>query len=204
MRILIVKTSSMGDVVHALPVVHDLRRAFPNIEIEWLVESSFAGIVRMHPGVNRVLPLNWRRWRRKLLDSDTWRAMRALRAQLRERPYDCVLDLQGLFKSAMWGRLAAGPLVGYDSASGRDPIAPWLYVRKAAGGTEALEYVVLHFEDLVITSFNLGGQPQADQIEEVVKLNYAKVHITYTPQDNKGQGMPPVLAGWNLQENVPM
>ena len=42
MRILIVKTSSMGDVVHALPVVHDLRRAFPNIEIEWLVESSFA------------------------------------------------------------------------------------------------------------------------------------------------------------------
>ena len=79
-----------------------------------------------------------------------------------------------------------------------------LYVRKAAGGTEALEYIVLHFEDLVITGFNLGGQPKADQIEEVVKLNYAKVQITYTPQDNKGQGMPPVLAGWNLQENVPM
>jgi type VI secretion system secreted protein Hcp len=76
-----------------------------------------------------------------------------------------------------------------------------LYVRKAAGGTEALEYIVLHFEDLVITGFNLGGQPKADQIEEVVRLNYAKVQITYTPQDNKGQGMPPVLAGWNLQEN---
>jgi type VI secretion system secreted protein Hcp len=76
-----------------------------------------------------------------------------------------------------------------------------LYVRKAAGGNEALEYIVIHFEDLVITSFNLGGRPQADQIEEVVKLNYAKVQITYTPQDNKGQGMPPVLAGWNLQEN---
>lgn len=76
-----------------------------------------------------------------------------------------------------------------------------LYVRKAAGGTEALEYVVIHFEDLVITGFNLGGKPLADQIEEVVRLNYAKVQITYTPQDNKGQGMPPVLAGWNLQEN---
>src|SRR5688572_15598071 len=50
-----------------------------------------------------------------------------------------------------------------------------LYVRKAAGGTEALEYIVIHFEDLVITSFNLGGKPQADQIEEVVRLNYAKV-----------------------------
>jgi heptosyltransferase-1 len=131
MRILIVKTSSMGDVVHALPVVRDVRRAFPNAEIEWLVESAFAGIVRMHPGVNRVLPLNFRRWRRKLFDADTWRAMRALRAQLRERPYDCVLDLQGLFKSAIWGRQAAGPLMGYDSSSGRDPIAPWLYQRKA-------------------------------------------------------------------------
>jgi heptosyltransferase-1 len=132
MRVLIVKTSSMGDVVHALPVVHDIRRAFPQAQIEWLVESAFAAIPRMHPGVNRVLPLNWRRWRRKLFDADTWRAMRELRAQLREQPYDCVLDLQGLFKSALWGRQAAGPLVGYDSHSGRDPIAPWLYARKAA------------------------------------------------------------------------
>jgi type VI protein secretion system component Hcp len=54
---------------------------------------------------------------------------------------------------------------------------------------------------LIITGFNLGGQPKADQIEEVVKLNYTKVKITYTPQDGKGQGMPPVSGGWNLQEN---
>ena len=95
MRVLIVKMSSMGDVVHALPVVHDMRRALPNVQVEWLVEASFAAIPRMHPGVNRVLPLNFRRWRRKLLDGDTWRAMNALRAQLREQAYDCVLDLQG-------------------------------------------------------------------------------------------------------------
>src|SRR6185503_17413795 len=97
MRVLIVKTSSMGDVVHALPVVHDMRRALPNLHIEWLVEASFAAIPRMHPGIDRVLPLNWRRWRRKLLNGDTWRAIGALRAQLREQAYDCVLDLQGLF-----------------------------------------------------------------------------------------------------------
>lgn len=98
----------------------------------------------------------------------------------------------------------ASPILYKFCCSGDHIPSADLYVRKAAGGSEALEYIVLHFEDLVITSFNLGGQPQADQIEEVVKLNYAKVHITYTPQDNKGQGMPPVLAGWNLQENVPM
>jgi heptosyltransferase I len=131
MRLLIVKTSSMGDVVHALPVVHDIRRALPDAQIEWLVESSFAAIVRMHPGVKRVLPLNWRRWRRKLFNADTWRAMRELRAQLREQRYDCVLDLQGLLKSAWWGRQADGPLMGYDGASAREALAAWFYVRKA-------------------------------------------------------------------------
>jgi heptosyltransferase-1 len=132
MRILIVKTSSMGDVVHALPVVNDIRRAQPNAQIEWLVETAFAAVPRMHPGVNRVLPLAWRRWRRKLFSGDTWRAMRELRSQLREQRYDCVLDLQGLFKSALWARQADGPLTGYDRASAREPLATWLYARKAA------------------------------------------------------------------------
>ena len=132
MRVLIVKTSSMGDVVHALPVVHDIRQAMPNAQIEWLVESTFAAIPRMHPGVNRVHAVAWRRWRRKLFSRDTWRAMGELRAHLREQRYDCVLDLQGLLKSALWGRQAAGPLMGYDAASAREAAATWLYTRKAA------------------------------------------------------------------------
>jgi len=131
MRVLIVKTSSMGDVVHALPVVHDIRQAKPEAQIEWLVESTFAALPRMHPGVNRVHAVAWRRWRRKLLDRDTWRAMGELRSQLREQRYDCVLDLQGLLKSALWGRQANGPLMGFDTASAREPLATWLYARKA-------------------------------------------------------------------------
>jgi heptosyltransferase-1 len=131
MRVLLIKTSSMGDVVHALPVVHDMRQAMPGVQIEWLVESAFAAIPRLHAGVHRVLPLAWRRWRRKLGSADTWRAMRELRAQLRAQPYDLVLDLQGLLKSALWGRQALGPLAGYDAASAREPLATWLYARKA-------------------------------------------------------------------------
>src|SRR5262245_666408 len=131
MRVLIVKTSSMGDVVHALPVVHDIRRAMPAAQIEWLVESTFAAIPRMHPGVKVVHAVAWRRWRRKLLDRDTWRAMGELRAQLRAQRYDCVLDLQGLLKSALWGRQANGPLMGFDTGSAREPLATWLYARKA-------------------------------------------------------------------------
>lgn len=136
MQVLIVKTSSMGDVVHALPVVHDIIQAVPGAQIEWLVESTYAAIPRMHPGVNRVHALAWRRWRRKLFSRDTWRAMAEARAQLRAQRYDCVLDLQGLTKSALWGRQANGPLMGYDWRSGRDPLAPLLYARTASVSLE--------------------------------------------------------------------
>jgi heptosyltransferase I len=132
MRVLIVKTSSMGDVVHALPAVSDIRRFRPDAQIEWLVEASYAAIPRLHPDVNRVLPMAWRRWRKQLSTSAAWRAMRELREQLRAEPYDCVLDLQGLLKSALWGRQARGPLMGSDRASAREPLAALLYSRRAA------------------------------------------------------------------------
>jgi heptosyltransferase-1 len=135
-RVLIVKTTSMGDVVHALPAVTDMRQAVPGIEVDWLVEQPFAAIPALHPGVRRVLPLAWRKWRRRLLRRDTWTAMGALRTQLRQQPYDLVLDLQGLLKSALWGRQAAGPLAGYDSASAREPLASWLYTRRASVSRE--------------------------------------------------------------------
>jgi heptosyltransferase-1 len=130
-RVLIVKTSSMGDVVHALPVVADIRARFPEATIDWLAETAFAAIPQMNPGVRRVLPMSWRKWRGQLFSGATWDAMKALRAQLREEPYDVVMDLQGLVKSAVWARQATGPVVGYDRKSIREPAACWLYWRSA-------------------------------------------------------------------------
>jgi heptosyltransferase-1 len=130
-RLLIVKTSSMGDVVHALPVVHDVLRRHPDARIDWLVEAPFAAIPQLHPGVQRVLPMAWRKWRKALLDATTWRAMGALRSELRRERYDLVLDLQGLLKSALWARQADGPLAGYDRASLREPLAALFYQRTA-------------------------------------------------------------------------
>ena len=127
MRLLIVKTSSMGDVVHALPTVSDLVEHCPGVQIDWLVEASFAAIPRMHGGVDKVLPMAWRKWRRRLFDRATWRAMGALREQLRAQRYDLVLDLQGLVKSALWGAQARGPLVGYDNSSAREGLAALFY-----------------------------------------------------------------------------
>ena len=132
MRLLIVKTSSMGDVVHATPVVADILRVHPAAEIEWLVEAPFAAIPQMHPGVKRVLPMAWRKWRGQLLQGKTWRAMGALKAEMRRAPYDLVLDLQGLLKSAVWARQAAGPVAGYDAASARETWAASFYRYKAA------------------------------------------------------------------------
>jgi heptosyltransferase-1 len=129
---LIVKTSSMGDVVHALPAVSDLRRAHPALEIDWLVEAQFAAIPALHPAVRRVLPLAWRKWRKSLWRADTRAALLALRSELRRDDYDLVLDLQGLLKSVLWGLQARGPLVGYDRASIREPAAALCYARTAA------------------------------------------------------------------------
>ncbi len=130
-RVLVVKTSSMGDVVHALPALTDMLAALPGLEVDWLVEKPFADIVRLHPGVRRVLPLAWRKWRRNLWRADTRAAMAALRAELKRDPYDLVLDLQGLLKSALWGLQANGPLAGYDRSSAREPLAALLYHRQA-------------------------------------------------------------------------
>jgi heptosyltransferase I len=134
LRLLIVKTSSMGDVVHATAVVSDIHRHLPDAEIHWLVESSFAAIPQMQPGVSKVITLSWRKWRKQLFSGATWQAMRALRAELRAGHYDLVLDLQGLLKSALWARLARAPVVGYDRASIREPLAAALYQRTARVG----------------------------------------------------------------------
>lgn len=129
--ILVVKTTSMGDVVHALPVIADIAQAHPESRIDWLVEAPFAAIPRLHPGVRQVFALSWRKWRRRLFERATWQAMAALRERLRAERYDVVLDLQGLVKSALWARQAVGPLCGYDRTSARERAAAWFYARTA-------------------------------------------------------------------------
>jgi heptosyltransferase-1 len=136
-RLLIVKTSSMGDVVHAMPVVADILHQYPQAQIDWLVEAPFAAIPQMHPGLRRVLPMAWRKWRGRLFRPETWQAMGQLRQELKQAQYDLVLDLQGLLKSALWARQAGVPVAGYDRASVREPAAAWAYQKRAAVSREA-------------------------------------------------------------------
>ena len=131
LRVLIVKTTSMGDVVHALPAVTDIARAHPGAAIDWLVEAQFAAIPALHRDVRRVLPIAWRKWRRRLGEGATWRAIAELRGELRAERYDCVIDLQGLVKSALWATQARGPRAGYAWRSAREPLASVFYGRRA-------------------------------------------------------------------------
>lgn len=127
MRILLVKTSSLGDVIHNLPVASDLARRFPGAAIDWAVEEGFADIPRLHPAVRRVIPVAVRHWRKHLLSPATWREMAAFRRALREEGYDAVLDTQGLLKSALIAAQARGTKLGHARESAREPLAACFY-----------------------------------------------------------------------------
>ncbi|WDD93207.1 lipopolysaccharide heptosyltransferase I [Burkholderia sp. FERM BP-3421] len=111
-KILIVRVSSLGDVVHNMPVIADIRRRHPDAQIDWLVEESFADLVRLVDGVRNVLPFSLRRWRKRLGSGATWREIGAFRRRLAEEHYDLVIDCQGLIKTAWIASWARGPLVG--------------------------------------------------------------------------------------------
>ena len=106
MRILLVKLSSLGDVVHTLPVVQDILAAMPDAQIDWVVEKAFAPLLTQVKGLRRIIPCELRRWRKSFLAAQTWQAWRAFKADLQSDSYDAVIDLQGLTKSAVVARLA--------------------------------------------------------------------------------------------------
>lgn len=132
MRVLIVKMSSLGDVIHCMPAVTDLKRHIPEVEIDWVVEEGFSDLVRLHPFVSNVIPIAIRRWR------SNWFAHRSevseFRRQLKSSHYDVVLDAQGLLKSACVSKMANGPVRGFDRSSARESIAAWFYNRAVTVG----------------------------------------------------------------------
>lgn len=125
--VLLVKTSSMGDVIHNLPVVSDIRRHRPDMVIDWAVEEAFAELPRMHPGVREAIPVAVRRWRKTPFSSAVWREVAELARRLRSARYERVIDTQGLIKSAAIARLTRAPVAGMAAETAREPIAARFY-----------------------------------------------------------------------------
>lgn len=132
-RVLIVKTSSMGDVLHTLPALTDAVQVFPALTFDWVVEEGFAQIPGWHSAVDRVIPVAIRRWRKNWFRRDIRDERRRFRDAVQSQTYDAVIDAQGLIKSALLvTRLARGRKHGYDRHSIREPLASFFYDEKHA------------------------------------------------------------------------
>lgn len=127
MKTLLVRLSSMGDLIHTLPAVDDLSRTRPDVELHWLCEAGFADIARLHPFVKQVHVLKWRQWRKQLFQAATWGELNGLKKALLNQHFDKVLDSQGLLKSAVFAKVANAPIVGLDFYSARERWAAVLY-----------------------------------------------------------------------------
>jgi heptosyltransferase-1 len=131
-RLLVIKTSSLGDVVHALPAITDVATQASAWSIDWVCEEAFADIPGLHASVDRVIPCAIRRWRRSWASASARAEIAALRATLHATPYDVVLDLQGLVKSALLASFARGDRHGYAWKSAKEPLATLAYAHRHA------------------------------------------------------------------------
>lgn len=143
MRVLLIKTSSLGDVIHALPALTDAAHAIPGIRFDWVVEEGFAEIPTWHPAVDHVIPVAIRRWRKNLWQTFRNGEWRQFKKRVRERKYDLVIDAQGLVKSAWLTRYIKAPVAGLDRYSAREGLASRFYDRRlsVARGQHAVERV---------------------------------------------------------------
>lgn len=132
LKILLVKTSSLGDVVHNLPVVSDIQSHFAETVIDWVVEEDFADLPSLHPCIHRVIPVAIRRWRKAFFARATRQQIKAFRQTLQQERYDWIIDTQGLLKSAWITRQAKGLKCGFDWKSAKERWASFFYNRTFA------------------------------------------------------------------------
>ncbi len=132
MRVLIIKTTSLGDLIHTLPALSDAKKAIPDIRFDWVVEEPFQEIPAWHPAVDRIIPVALRRWRKQGWHRVKLREPLQFLKELRQQKYDAIIDAQGLFKSAMLTVLArGGKRIGLSWKSAREPLASLFYQKRA-------------------------------------------------------------------------
>ena len=131
-RVLLIKLTSLGDLIHALPALSDAKAARPELEFDWVIDENFQEIARWHPAVKGVVTSNHRQWREALTHPATLGSMSRLFAGIRAVEYDLVIDAQGNFKTALLSMFAKGPRAGFDRHSVREWIAHLAYQRRFA------------------------------------------------------------------------
>ena len=130
MRVLIIKTSSFGDIIHTLPALTDAAGKIPGISFDWAVEEAFSEIPAWHPAVDKIIPVAIRRWRKHPVESLYGSEWKRCKRELRKGHYDAVIDAQGLIKSAWLARFVDAPRYGYDRHSIREKLGTLAYHQK--------------------------------------------------------------------------
>jgi heptosyltransferase-1 len=217
MKLLLVKTSSMGDVIHTFPAVTEALSARPDLVVDWLVEESFVDVARLHPGVRRVIPVAVRRWRKGMLHAQTRAEVADVRRVLRSESYDLVLDAQGLMKSAWLARWARRPIEGFDGRSVREWPASLVYGRAhtVAREAHAIERTRRLFGAVLgytpdLDRFATGLERQGTGNDEVFLLHGTTWATKRWPTDHwialagalAARGLRPVVTHSNPQEEA--
>lgn len=159
MKLLIIKLSSLGDVVHTFPALTDAMTRVPGLTVDWAVEEAFVPLVKLHPAVRRAIPVPLRRLRKQKLGGWTSPDGQALRAALAAEKYDLIIDAQGLMKSAVVSLLARGRRHGFGWGSAREGIATLAYGRRHA--IPETEHMALRIRKLFAAAlgYSLEGLP---------------------------------------------
>ncbi|URJ23248.1 lipopolysaccharide heptosyltransferase I [Blochmannia endosymbiont of Camponotus sp. C-003] len=127
MKVLIIKVSSMGDIIHTLPAVTDASNVVPNILFDWVVEETFSDIPRWHPAIHQIIPINLRFWIKNWYKLSSWKRYRECCIQLKKR-YDVIIDAQGLLKTSLLITcITRGKKYGMDYTSVREPMSSFVY-----------------------------------------------------------------------------
>lgn len=159
-KILLVRLTSLGDIVHTYPAVTDIARHVAGAELHWAVDASFAELPALHPAVARVIPVALRRLRDGLTSAAAWRELAGLRRRLREVRYDTILDAQGLLKSAFVARLARGAHHGHAARTAREPLAALLYGFRHLAPRG--DHAVSQTRELAAQTFGYRPEPEFD------------------------------------------
>lgn len=150
MHILLIKMSSMGDIIHTLPALTDAMNVIPNLQVDWVIEPAFADIPTWHPCVKKIIPISLRLWRKNIF-SHFFDMVRFYK-KIRQNKYDAVIDAQGLLKSAFITKLAKGPKHGCDKASAREWMSSFFYHHKYAVNKN--HHAVMRLRSLFSKSLN--------------------------------------------------
>lgn len=171
MRVLLIKTSSLGDIIHTLPALTDAKKVYPTIEFDWVVEESFAEIPAWHPAVRQVIPVALRRWRKQFPLSFFSQEFKTFIKTLRQTHYDYVLDAQGLIKSAFITRLAKGTRCGLNWQSAWEPLASLVYEKKAAVNPD--QHAIDRVRQLFSATLNYPLSPTTSDynLEKIPRIN---------------------------------